>query len=236
MGYSISDCVDTGGIPMYLINEFLSEIEIPICVELGTASGGSAKEAAKYFNEVMTVELNEYRPIYDSNIKNITWLNGNSIDVLPGIIKSLISYKEENLIEYHRYCLFWVDSHFDGDKPKDSPYKDCYLLDELEIISPYSQDAIIIIDDARLFMGNPPYPNKADEWPTIQQVFGVFRERFPYHFTTIVDDYILSIPDRLKWIYDRLWMRDYKKRFPDDEDKIRSAAKLAFDSFIKYIR
>lgn len=228
--------VNTGGIPMYLINEFLKETDIPLFVELGTASGGSIKEAAPYFKECVTIEINEDRPLYDSTLRNVKWLIGNTIDILPGLIEEFINYKSDNKIEDHRYCLFWVDSHFDGDKPKNSKYKDCYLLEELDIISLYSQDSIIIIDDARLFMGNPPQPNNALEWPNLQQIFEKFRQKFPYFFVTIVDDYILAFPDRLKWVFDREWMGRYSVRYPSDADKLKSQVKDVYDALINYMK
>lgn len=233
MGYRINDRCDTEGIPIYLINEFLKEIEINTLVELGTAGGKSAKEAAKHFKEVITIELNEDRPLYDLSLTNVKWLNGNTITVLPDIINNLVSKKPS---EGHAYALFFVDSHFDGDKPEDSPYKDCYLLEELDIISMYSQDAIVIIDDARLFMGYPPHPNNPKEWPTIAEIFAKFKEKFPYHFTTLVDDFIISFPDRLEWIYQREWMAKYKVRFPDESDKLKSQVKDVYSALKRYLQ
>lgn len=236
MGFRLTPCCNTDGIPMYVINEFLKEIEIDVLVELGTAGGASTIEAAKHFKEVITVELNEDRPKYDQSLTNVQWINGNSIDVLPEIINELIDYKEKNSPKDHRYAMFFIDSHFDGDKPKDSPYKDCYLLEELEIISRYAQDAIIIIDDARLFLGNPPQPNNAKEWPTVQEIFSFLESSFQYHYFTIIDDYIISMPDRIKWIFDKIWMESYDRRFPNDKERVRNAVKLTYNSFLNYIQ
>lgn len=233
MGHRLNG-VDTEGLPMYIIKEFLKEIEISAIVETGTAGGLSINEAAKYFTGCYTIELQEDRKV--SVPENVSCLFGNSIDLLPGLVKKFIKQKE--LLEEggYNYVLFWLDSHFDGDKPKDSPYKDCYLLEELDIISQYSQDALVVIDDARLFLGQPPHPNDASQWPTIQQIFKKFNESFPYHYTTITDDYIISVPDRLKWILDREWMGRYKIRYPDEPDRIKSAVRLSYESLLKYIK
>lgn len=236
MGYNINSVVDTGGVPMYIIQEFLKEIPIDYFVELGTAAGDSAKEASKHFPEVITIEINEDRPQYDVSAKNIKWLTGRSIDLLPKIVADFVNHKTDHSIQGFKYALFWVDSHFDGDKPNDSPYKDCYLLEELDIISWYDQDSIVFIDDARLFMGNPPYPNNAAEWPTIQEIFSKFNEKFKYHYTTIIDDYIISIPDRIKWILDREWMSRYSIRYPNESDKLKSQVKDVYSAFQKYIQ
>ena len=232
MGYCLNG-VNTGGVPLYIIKEFLNDIDIPVFIETGTAGGGSILEASKLFKECYTIEIDESRKIPVP--KNVIQLYGNSSDVLPKILDDLIESKGD-VHENYRYALFWLDSHFDGDKPEDSPYKDCYLLEELEIISRYSADSIIFIDDARLFMGYPPHPNNPKQWPTVAEIFSKFKEKFPYHFTTIVDDYIISFPDRLEWIYQREWMARYKIRYPDEPEVIRNAARLAYNSFIKYIQ
>lgn len=236
MGFCLNNRSNTEGIPMYLISEFKKEIPIPLLVETGTAGGNSIKEAAKYFDECYTIELNEDRPLYDLTLTNVRWLSGNTIDVLPALVAGFVNYKTDHKFDGYRYCVFWMDSHFDGDKPADSPYKDCYLLEELDIVSWYAQDAIVIIDDARLFMGNPPHPNNPNEWPTIADIFAKFKSNFPYHFTTIVDDYIISFPDRLEWIYQREWMANYKVRFPDEADKLKSQVKDVYSALLKYIQ
>lgn len=233
MGFRINNRCDTEGIPMYLINEFLKEIPIPVLVELGSAGGKSAKEASKYFEKVITIELNEGRQLTEDSQKNIEWLSGNTIDVLPNLMNEFINAKPP---EERRYVLFFVDSHFDGDKPEDSPYKDCYLLEELDIISWYAQDAIVIIDDARLFMGNPPHPNNPREWPPISEIFSKFKEKFQYHYTTIIDDYIISFPDRIEWVFQREWVSQYKTRFPDDDMKLKQQVKDVYAALLKYIQ
>jgi len=227
--------VITSGLPMHIIDVFFDNISINWFVELGTASGDSIKEAAKHFKQCYTIELNPSRQIADKSLKNISWLTGNSVDVLPIIIDILIENKGDS--KEHEYCLFWIDSHFDGDKPKDSPYKDCYLMEELEILAgDYREDSIILIDDARLFYGNPPQPNTASEWPAVQDIFIFLKDKFPYHFATIVDDYILCLPDRIKWVFDKMWMGQYNIRYPSDAEKLRSQTKDVFNAFTQYIK
>lgn len=234
MGYRLNTGVDTNGLPLYLVKEFLKEIDIPTIVECGTAGGESIIEAARFFHDCYTIEIQEERKI--AHPLNVNCLYGNSVDMLPGLITHFINLKKDCAEGEYMYVLFWLDSHFDGDKPEDSSYKDCYLLEELEIISEYSQDAIVIVDDCRLFLGQPPHPNDGTQWPTIQEIFGKFKDKFPYHFTTITDDYIISIPDRLKWILDREWMARYKIRYPDEPEVIKNAVKLAYQSLLKYIQ
>lgn len=235
MGYQLNGC-NTGGVPIYLINNFIKHIPISTFIETGTASGQSIREAAKYFATCHTIELNPSRPKVDDSLTNVFWHTGNSVDILPGIVDELSEYKKTLPANAFRYCLFFLDAHYDGDKPNDSDNKDCYLLEELEIISKYSQDSIIIIDDARLFMGYPPHPNNPKQWPTIKQIFSIIQEKFPYFFITIIDDYILAIPDRIEWIFQEEWMARYKIRYPDDADKLKSQAKDVFKAILDYVK
>ncbi len=236
MGFLLNG-VNTGGIPMYIINEFLKEIEIPVIVETGTAFGDSIKEASKYFQECYTIELNEGRGgVSNTDVDNIHYYKGHTVDVLPTLISQFTYLKGDYPEGEYRYILWWLDAHFDGDKPANSPYKDCYLLEELNIISEYSQDSIIIIDDARLFFGNPPHPNNPKEWPTIQQIFSKFQEKFPYFFVTIIDDYIIAFPDRLEWIFQREWMARYSIRYPSGSDNLKTQVKSVYEALIKYIQ
>jgi len=93
MGYRLNNRCDTEGLPMYLVQEFLNDIKIETLVELGTAGGASTKEGAKHFKEVITIELNEDRPLYDLSLTNVKWLNGNTIDVLPALMNEFINKK-----------------------------------------------------------------------------------------------------------------------------------------------
>jgi len=51
MGYSTNG-VNTGGLPFHLVNPLIEKYNVPFLVELGTAGGDSAREAAKIFTHV----------------------------------------------------------------------------------------------------------------------------------------------------------------------------------------
>lgn len=230
MGYKLNGC-DTGGVPTYLVEKILKHCQVPVFIETGTANGDSVLWAAKYFSECHTIEIVENRAC-QKEVSNIKWHTGNTTDILPKLIDKLINDKS---VEERRYAMFWLDAHYSGDTPNLSKYKDCYLLEELEIISKYDQDAIILIDDARLFLGQPLYPNKAEEWPTLQQIFALINEKYKFHYTTITDDYIISVPDRIKWVLDEDWRERYHLRYPSDAERLREEVRTVYNALLNYI-
>jgi hypothetical protein len=233
MGYLLNG-VNTGGIPFYLVNKLKDFVSIDIFVETGTAGGESIREAAKIFKECHTIELIENRAVQDLSIKNIKWHTGNSIDVLPAIVNSILK-KKESAEDYH-YALFWLDAHYCDPVPNTSGIKECPVLEELEIISSIEKDAIIFIDDARLFLGQVPAPGNPEEYPSIQDIFVLLKNKFPHNYSTIVDDYIISIPSRLRTPIDEEWRSRFSIRYPNAEDKLKSDAVNVYNAVLNYLK
>lgn len=225
MGYLLNG-VKTGGFPFYIIELLLKSIQIPTFVETGTASGDSVREAALYFKECHTIELIEKRQITTNSPDNIHWYTGNSIDVLPSIIEKVKKEME--------YCIFSLDAHYSGSELNPGPHKECPLLEEIEVVATY-RNAIIVIDDARLFYGSPPWPNDPREWPALQEIFALLLKSFPTHITTIRDDYIICYPEELKEHFDEEWKARYSQRYPSAEVKLKEEVKHVWKSLFIYL-
>ena len=228
MGYQLNGC-NTNGLPEYLIKAILDKHEVKYLVETGTASGDSARLAASMFEKVWTIEVIEERQEPDESVSNIEYLCGDSVELLPAIIKKLKQLKENN---ERQWVLFYLDAHYSGNTPNESGYPECPVLKEIQAISEYGEDSIIIIDDARLFFGHPPYPHDPTEWPSICEIFILLREKFPYHHITITDDYILCIPLHVREVIDKEWRGRFHIRYPNDEDKLRQQVKDVHVAFI----
>lgn len=225
MGYELNGC-GTGGLPMYILSGLLKYEPIDTIVELGTAGGESIREASKHFKHCHTVELIEGRADIDEEIKNITWHTGLSIDVLPKII---------NQLDKSKYTLFWVDSHYSDPSPNESEFKECYILEELKIIrEQFGINAIIFIDDARLFYGHPPAPADPRDWPILGEIFKELNQ-FEFHINTVRDDYILSYPDTLQDPLNAEWRGRYHTRYPNAADKLKSEVKSVYSALQNYI-
>lgn len=238
MGYKVNNTAKTEGIPEHIVKPFIEYLNIEFFIETGSADGDSVRWAAQYINECHTIEMVKGRAQKNggSPYPNIRWYLGNSIDILPELIQRLKDYKQEFNLVPHHYCLFWLDAHYSGDTPNPYPdIKECHLLEELDIISRYDQDAIIVIDDLRLFCGNPPYPANPKEWPSVQQIFKLFEEKYRWFIVTIIDDYIIAFPDRVKWIFDKVWADGYNNRYPNESEKLRQEVKSVYSALKKYI-
>ena len=231
MAYQLNGC-DTGGLPEHLIRPLVDNFEIPFLVETGTASGDSARLAATMFKQVYTIEVIEERAEIKNAPHNIYFLRGDSAELLPHVIEDLNKAKGDKETQY---ALFYLDAHYSGDTPNESGYPECPLLEEIKCVSQYGNDAIIIIDDARLFYGSTPYPHNPTEWPSVCDIFLLLKESFPYHHITITDDYILAIPLHLRIVIDKEWRDRFHIRYPSAEDKLKQQVKDVYNAFKKYI-
>jgi len=188
----------------------LAEIaKADIFTETGTYLGETTKWAATKFDKVHTIELSDYfyNQVREELISkgNITPHLGNSIYVLPEILKSL-----------NGNIVFWLDGHHCVPGTGGVPGS-CPLLKELEIILQRNNDDIIIIDDARLLGGVG-----GEEWPSFLEIFRMVENiQGQARFIQICDDNLYIIPNKsiyMEILYDYiltrlklLWELDYYK-------------------------
>ena len=112
-------------------------------IETGTLNGDTIFSLEPYFNKLYTIEFSEK---YYNNTKNR--YDGNKINFILGdsssIFESLLPNTTDN-------CIFFLDGHWSGGDTGQSN-KDCPLEEEITHINNlYTNSAIIIIDDFRLF-------------------------------------------------------------------------------------
>lgn len=235
MGYLVNDRVKSGGIPMWIINPLVKELDIPFFIETGSAGLESTFQCCHLFKKSFTIELIEGRTpeLPQSVFNNVVSYTGDSGQILPNIIDEILLTKTE---ETPQYAVFFLDAHYSEPVPNTSGISECPLMDELKAISRYSNDAILIIDDARLFLGHPPYPNDPRDWPSIQEIFAYIQQNFRYHIVTLRDDYILAFPDRIRDIFDKEWVENYNERYPDSATKLKSQVKATWIALQSYLK
>jgi len=224
---------DTGGLPLHLVKPLIDNYDIPFLVETGTANGDSARLAATLFTKVWTMEVVEDRAEVKDGPPNVEFLQGDSAELLPEVIAELIELKGGSK---RQFVLFYLDAHYSGDTPNESGFPECPLLSEIEAISKYGEDANIIIDDARLFFGQPPHPHDPTEWPSVCEIFVLLKEKFPYHHITITDDYILCISHHVREPIDKEWRERFTVRYPNDSDKLKEQARGVYKAIIDYLK
>jgi len=122
-----------------------------VFIETGTWRGNTTFEVAPYFDRCFTIELDpnlfaKARERFKETPK-VTVLHGSSVDVLPLILADL-----------GQPGTFYLDAHYCGfDTAKGS--KNTPILEELKIIFNHRiKNHLIIIDDARAFVGLGDYP------------------------------------------------------------------------------
>jgi len=235
MGY-LYNGVETTGVPIKMIKKIIEGFEVDFFVETGTAGAYSIVEASKHFPICYTIELIEGRTpthkeeiVYDKDVideesgeiikkadptiadhvlipinypENITFCVGDSTEILPNINNQVNS----------RYAVYWLDAHYSDPDPSPEGCVECPIVAELEAISD-NQKAIIVIDDARLFLGTPPPPLKPNEWIGVQSLLIAIEHYFNNHHITIIDDYVVAVPMEMKDNLNAFWLETYKQRF-----------------------
>lgn len=148
----------------------VSFLRFRVFVETGTHVGDTIFAMEQHFDKLHTIELSDrlYEIARARGSEKIQFYQGDSTDVLPGLVSSLT-----------QPTLFWLDGHFcHGDSARGA--KDCPLLEEVAAIhnlhEPY---AIVMIDDARLFnvVG-------AENWLGItkENILAIVKDRCMHHF------------------------------------------------------
>ena len=176
----------TKGIPTDISLQLKSLSGACAFVETGTFEGETTRWAAGHFDKVHTIEVAEslftqYSPALNALPGVTCWL-GTSSEVLPEVVKQLPAEPVQ----------YWLDGHWSGGITGGED-EECPLLAELQTIIQREQD-VILIDDARLFLGAPMRPLDASKWPTLEQIFNVLRQRQHFPYVAIVDDVMFIVP------------------------------------------
>jgi hypothetical protein len=130
-------------------------------IETGTHNGDTIFALEPYFNELYTIEYSEK---YYNRTKSR--YNGNKINFMLGdssiVFESLLPTITDK-------CIFFLDGHWSGSDTGHSD-KDCPLEEEITHINNlFTNDAIIIIDDFRLFGLDKSSGKLCEDWSNINK-------------------------------------------------------------------
>lgn len=163
------------------LRQLQNRFAIKTLVETGTFRGDMLIAMSPFFEQLFSVELSEklcgYSQERCSPLKNVTIHQGASEEILSELCGRL-----------RGRVLFWLDGHFSGG---DTALGDteCPVPRELESILRHPNiEPVIVIDDAREFVGQRSYP-------TVSEVLSQLCEGERQFHVTIHDDAIVAIPD-----------------------------------------
>lgn len=158
-----------------IIKEYAKRFGLDIFVETGTYLGDMVYGQKGFFKELYSIELDptlcsKARKRF-SRFSHVHILCGDSGKVLP-----------ELLVSIKKPCLFWLDAHYSGGITARSNLE-TPITQELEAILKRTFDDVILIDDARCFVGQNGYP-------TLKQLEEFCIERRPNCVFNVENDII----------------------------------------------
>ncbi len=123
-------------------------------IETGTYYGDMVAAQRQYFDKIVSIELSQ--ELYElckerfKNDQGVLLYQGDSSNVLPKIIDSIGAS-----------AVFWLDGHYSSGITAKGE-KECPIFEELHAIFSVRQDEhVVLIDDARCFIGEGDYPTIA---------------------------------------------------------------------------
>lgn len=162
------------------IVKFQQKSKYTCLIETGTFLGDMIEAQKDRFEQLYSIELSKSLYLKAQNrfkhLKRIKILNGDSGAVLVSLMN-----------EVKKPSIFWLDGHYSGGFTAKGE-KDCPILEELDaIFSGSNFQHIILIDDARLFVGKNAYP-------TIQELRNYLSLKALNYKLEIEDDIIALYP------------------------------------------
>ena len=132
--------------------EYIKKFSPEAFIETGTYKGKTVYAVMPHIKEIYSIELDEKHATNArkrfAGYPNIHIIQGHSGKVLPEILKKI-----------NKKCLFWLDAHYSGGSTAKADLE-TPIMEEIDCIlrHPLAKDHVILIDDARCFVGENDYP------------------------------------------------------------------------------
>jgi len=163
-------------VKQHIIAAIQKQFQYRLFIETGTYTGAMVSAQLKNFKQIYSIELSETL-FADAvkkfeNDKNVSILHGDSGEILIDLIKQI-----------NEPAIFWLDGHYSAGITAKGK-KECPIYEELNAIfngKPF--DHVLLIDDARLFIG-------ANDYPTQEEIFATIKAHRPNSEMYCKDDII----------------------------------------------
>jgi len=160
-----------------VVIEYIKKFSPAVFIETGTYRGKMIYAVQPYVDEIFSVELD---PTHCRRVQrrfagysNIHISEGHSGEVLPRFLENL-----------DKRCLFWLDAHYSGGSTAKGNL-DTPIMQEMECVlnHPMADQNVLLIDDARLFIG-------ANDYPTLEELESFILGIRPHWTFEVKDDII----------------------------------------------
>lgn len=156
-----------------------------VFVETGTYKGKMVYAVMPHIKEIYSIELDE--PHFErarsrfGPYPNIHILQGQSGEILPKVLESIGAP-----------CLFWLDAHWSGGSTARGDLETPIIQEIRCILShPLANKHVILIDDARCFVGE-------NDYPALEVLKQFIISVHPDWLFEVKDDIIRTYSDRVK--------------------------------------
>lgn len=169
------------------VKEYADKYSLHTLVETGTYFGDMIYATRDIFTKIYSIELdpllNDIARKKFRKFKHIAIIQGDSENILPEVLNQIIEPS-----------LFWLDGHYSGSMTSKTN-KNTPIMQELEhILNHPIKNHVILIDDAREFVGQ-------NDYPTIEAVSEfVFSKRSK-------EEYILEVKNDIIRIHQKLGLK-----------------------------
>lgn len=133
------------------VKEYAKKFSLSILVETGTYLGDMIDATKKTFNRIVSIELD--KNLYEQAKKkfngfdHISIIHGDSAEMLPKILDDIT-----------QPCLFWLDGHYSGGTTRKGELETPIRQELRHILEHPIKGHVVLIDDARCFIGQNDYP------------------------------------------------------------------------------
>lgn len=159
-----------------LVTRYGKKHSISTLVESGTYLGDMIWAQQDNFENIYTIELSKFLQVAAKKRfkkdTHINFIHGDSGKIMSTLIKDL-----------PEKTLFWLDGHYSGGITARGD-KDCPITEEVKAILSADIEHVMLIDDARYFIGERDYP-------TINGLSSYILSVYPKSFITVENDCII---------------------------------------------